>query len=193
MNGSYFGNAGLFLVNTLFGIYIVAVLLRVLLQLVRADFYNPICQALVRVTNPLVIPLRRVIPPLGQLDMAAVVLAFVLKIVQLWLAGKLVGQTVPVPAMFVFAVASLLQTLVTVFTVTIVAQVILSWIDPAGQNPVGGLLRKLNAPLVNPVRRYVPAIGGLDLSPLVVILTLQLAGILVVRPIFDLARYLTAG
>lgn len=193
MNGSYFGNAGLFLVNTLFGIYIVAVLLRVLLQMVRADFYNPICQALVRVTNPLLIPLRRVIPPVGQLDMAAVVLIFLLKIIQLWLAGTLMGQTAPIAAMLVFAVASLLQTLITVFTVTIVAQVILSWIDPAGQNPVGGLLRQLNAPLVNPVRRHVPAIGGLDLSPLIVILSLQLAGILIVAPVFDLARHVAAG
>ena len=193
MNGPYFGNAALFLINTLFGIYIVAVLLRVLLQLVRADFYNPFCQVLVRVTNPLVVPLRRVIPPVGRIDMAGVVLTFALKIVQLWLAGKLMGQTVPVPAMLVFAVASLLQTLVTIFTVTIVAQVILSWIDPAGQNPVGGLLRQLNAPLVNPVRRHVPAIGGLDLSPLIVILTLQLASILLVAPVFDLAGLLAAG
>jgi YggT family protein len=193
MNSSYFGNAGLFLVNTLFGIYIVAVILRVLLQLVHADFYNPICQALVRVTNPLLIPLRRIIPPVGQLDMAAVVLVFGLKLVQLWLAGKLVGQTTPLLAMLVFAVAALLQTLTTIFTVTIVAQVILSWIDPAGQNPVGGLLRQLNAPLVNPVRRNVPAIGGLDLSPLLVILALQLAGILIIAPIFDLARNIAAG
>ena len=193
MNSSYFGNAGLFLVNTLFGIYIVAVILRVLLQLVHADFYNPICQALVRVTNPLLIPLRRIIPPVGQLDMAAVVLVFGLKLVQLWLAGKFVGQTVALPAMLVFAVAALLQTLTTIFTVTIVAQVILSWIDPVGQNPVGGLLRQLNAPLVNPVRRNLPAIGGLDLSPLVVILALQLAGILIIAPIFDLARNIAAG
>ena len=189
MNGSYFGNAGLFLVNTLFGIYIVAVLLRVLLQLVRADFYNPICQVLVRVTNPLVIPLRRVIPPVGQLDMAAVVLAYVLKMVQLWLAGTIVGQTVNFPAMLVFALAASLQTLITIFTVTIIAQVILSWVNPVGQSPVTELLRQLNAPLVNPVRRHVPALGGLDLSPLIVMLILQLAGMLLVAPIFDLARH----
>lgn len=189
MNGSYFGNAGLFLVNTLFGIYIVAVLLRVLLQLVRADFYNPICQVLVRVTNPLVVPLRRVIPPVGQLDMAAVVLAYVLKIAQLWLAGVIVGQTVNFPAMLVFALAALLQTLITIFTVTIIAQVILSWVNPAGQSPVTELLRQLNAPLVNPVRRHIPALGGLDLSPLIVMLVLQLAGMLLVAPVFDLARH----
>jgi len=189
MNGSYFGNAGLFLVNTLFGIYIVAVLLRVLLQLVRADFYNPICQVLVRVTNPLVVPLRRVIPPVGQLDMAAVVLAYLLKIAQLWLAGVIVGQTVNFLAMLVFALAALLQTLITIFTVTIIAQVILSWVNPAGQSPVTELLRQLNAPLVNPVRRHIPALGGLDLSPLIVMLVLQLAGMLLVAPVFDLARH----
>lgn len=193
MNGSYFSNAGLFLVNVVFDICIVAVLLRVLLQLVQADFFNPICQFLVRATNPLVIPLRRVIPPLRQLDMASVVLVVVLKIVQLMLAGMLLGQEASFPAMLVFAVAALLQTLINIFTVTIVARVILSWIDPYGQNPMGGLLQKLNAPLLNPVRRYMPAIGGLDLSPFVVILALQLAGMLIVAPIFDLARHIAAG
>ena len=193
MNGSYFSNAGLFLVNVLFDIYIIAVLLRVLLQLVQADFFNPISQVLVRVTNPLVIPLRRVIPPLRRLDMAAVVLIIALKTAQLGLAGMLLDQEVSFPAMLVFAVAALLQTLITLFTVTVVVQVILSWIDPHSQNPVGGLLRKLNAPLLNRVRRYMPAIGGLDLSPLIVIVALQLARILIVAPIFDLARYVAAG
>ena len=193
MNGSYFSNAGLFLVNVVFDIYIIAVLLRMLLQLVRADFFNPICQFLVRVTNPLVIPLRRVIPPLRQLDTAAVVLVIGLKIAQLTLAGLLLGQKASFPAMLVFTVAALLQTLITIFTVTIVARVILSWIDPYAQNPVGGLLQKLNAPLLNPVRRYMPAIGGLDLSPFMVIVALQLARILLVAPVFDLARHITAG
>jgi YggT family protein len=121
--------------------------------------------------------------------MAAVVLAYVLKIVQLWLAGTIVGQTVNFPAMLVFALAASLQTLITIFTVTIIAQVILSWVNPVGQSPVTELLRQLNAPLVNPVRRHVPALGGLDLSPLIVMLILQLAGMLLVAPIFDLARH----
>lgn len=190
MSGSYFSNAGLFLINVLFDLYIIAVVLRILLQLVRADFYNPVCQFVVRITNPLVLPLRRVIPSLGRFDLAAGVLVFLLKLLQLMLAGFLLDATAPLPAIAVFAVASVIQTLVNVFTVTILGQVILSWIDPYGQNPFSSLLHRLNAPLLSPVRRRLPTIGGLDLSPLVVIVALQLAGMLVVAPVFDLGQML---
>lgn len=190
MAGSYFTNASLFLVNVLFNLYIIIVILRILLQLVRIDFYHPVSQFLVKVTNPLVLPLRRVLPPLGRFDTAAAVLVLLLKMLQLLLAGLLLDSSAPIPALATFAVASLLQTLVNILSVTILIQVILSWIDPYGQNPVSAVLHRLNEPLLAPVRRRMPDLGGIDLSPLVVIVALQLAGILVVAPIFDLGRAL---
>ena len=91
MNGQYFSNAGVFLASTLFGLYILAVMLRFLLQTVRADFYNPLVQVLVKITDPLLVPLRRLIPGMFGLDMAAVALLLVLQGVELMPEVKIVG------------------------------------------------------------------------------------------------------
>ncbi len=188
MGGGYFSNAGVFLIETIFGLYIGAVLLRLLLQWVRADFYNPLSQAIVKVTNPVLRPLRRVIPALGKLDTASVVLMLALQLINTWLVATLLGAAPGFFALLIVAVAELLKKLVYLYIFAIVIQAVASWIAPGSYNPVLGLIETLTAPLMRPVRRVLPPLGGLDLSPLVVIVLLQLALMLVVTPLADLAR-----
>ena len=187
MGGGYVSNAGVFLVNAGFTLYIGAVLLRLLLQAVRADFYTPVSQAIVKVTNPLVRPLRRYVPALGKIDTACLLLIFALQILNLWLVGLLYGAPLGVMAVCVIAVAELLSKTIYLYLFAIIIQAIASWVSPGAYNPVLSLVAALTEPLLRPVRQRLPDLGGLDLSSLVVIMLLQLGLLLVVAPIADLA------
>ena len=188
MGGSYVGNAATFLIHTLFGLYILLVMLRFLLQWARADFYNPVSQFIVKATQPPLTPLRKFIPGFGGLDTAALVFMVILKIVELWLVTGLLGMSPQIGGLALLSVAELLSLLINVFIFSILIQVIISWVNPGMNNPVMGLLHSLTEPLLGPARRVIPPISGLDLSPIIVIVVLQLASMLVVAPIRDLAR-----
>ncbi|MCK5361502.1 MAG: YggT family protein [Gammaproteobacteria bacterium] len=188
MGGSYVGNAATFLIQTVFGLYILIVMLRFLLQWARADFYNPISQFIVKATQPPLKPLRKVIPGIGGLDMAALIFMLVLKFVELWLVTGLLGMSPQIGGLAMLSIAELLGLLINVFIFSILIQVIISWVNPGMHNPVMALLHSLTEPLLAPARRVIPPISGLDLSPIIVIVCLQLASMLAVAPIRDLAR-----
>lgn len=188
MGGSYVGNAATFLIQTVFGLYILIVMLRFLLQWARADFYNPISQFIVKATQPPLKPLRKFIPGIGGLDMAALIFMLVLKFVELWLVTGLLGMSPQIGGLAILSIAELLGLLINVFIFSILIQVIISWVNPGMHNPVMGLLHSLTEPLLAPARRVIPPISGLDLSPIIVIVCLQLASMLAVAPIRDLAR-----
>ncbi|NCF25849.1 MAG: YggT family protein [Gammaproteobacteria bacterium] len=188
MGGSYVGNAATFLIQTVFGLYILIVMLRFLLQWARADFYNPVSQFIVKATQPPLKPLRKIIPGIGGLDMAALIFMLVLKFVELWLVTGLLGMSPQVGGLAMLSIAELLGLLINVFIFSILIQVIISWVNPGMHNPVMGLLHSLTEPLLGPARRMIPPISGLDLSPIIVIVCLQLASMLAVAPIRDLAR-----
>ncbi len=185
MGGGYFSNAGVFLINAVFGLYIYAVLLRFLFQLVRADFYNPLCQAIVTVTNPILRPLRRYIPALRGIDSASVVLLLGLQLVNTLLVVLVVGVSPNPVAVLVIAVAELFSKTVWTFMGAIFIQVIMSWVSPGAYNPVAAVLASLTAPLTRPARNLLPPLGGLDLSPMLVIIALQLLLMLAVQPLRD--------
>lgn len=191
MGNQYLAAASVFLIDTFFNLYIVAVLLRFLMQWVRADFYNPIAQFLIKVTNPALRPLRRVIPGLAGVDLASVVLLIALQMGDLFLSGLALGHRFTVQGLFVTAIAELLSTLLTLYFITILIEVILSWIGPGTYNPFVILVHQLNAPLLTPARRMIPSMGGFDFSPFVIVIVLQLLRILVVGPISDIGRSLT--
>ena len=187
MNGAlYFNHAGQFLIQIVFGSYILAVLLRFLLQWARADFYNPLVQVLVKLTNPPLLPLRRYIPGYRGLDMAAVVLMLLLQLLKLLLITWLFGQPVTVSGLLVRALAELLDLLLTVLLWAVIIQAILSWFNPDVRQPVVRLLNQLTEPVLRPARRLLPPISGLDLSPLLVIIVLQLGRILLLAPLQDI-------
>ena len=160
----------------LVGIFIM----RFLLQLVRADFYNPVSQAIVSLTNPLVMPLRRIIPGLKGLDLASLVAAAIVQILVLVLLYLIqTGRLPGVKYTLVESFFSLLNLVFRIYIMTIFLRVILSWVNPDPRNPIVSMLYSLTEPILAPARRVIPSIGGLDLSPLVVLLLLQALQILI--------------
>jgi YggT family protein len=164
----------IFIVDTLFALVVGAFLLRLLCQIVRTDFRNPLVQAIVRLTNPLVMPLRRMLPPIGRVDSASVVAVLLVQMLRTTLVLLLAGDGLPsVVPLLLLSVVELLDTTLLVFLGAIFLYVILSWVSPDGYTPAGRLLADLVEPLLRPFRRLVPPLGGLDLSPLAVILLLS--------------------
>lgn len=186
MNG-YLSEPLIFLIDILAGLYILCVLLRFLLQWVRGDFYNPLSRFLVTVTNPLLRPLRRIIPGWRGLDFASLLLALALKLATLGIIALILGLSVTPGGLAIGAIAKLISLVLYIFIFAIVAQAILSWVQPYGQNPMSSLLHSLTAPILRPARRIVPPIGGLDLSPMAAIIGLVLVQMLLLRPLFALA------
>ncbi len=187
MGNPYASDAATLLIQTLFGLYILVVLLRFMLQLVRADFYNPISQFIVKVTQPPLGPLRRIIPGFGGVDLASLVLMFALQYVEIWLLLGIHGKPPSVPGIAILAVAELLKLTIYLFFFSIIVQVVLSWVNPHAHNPITVLIFRLNEPILRPARRLLPPFSGVDLSPLLVLIALQLALILIVRPVGDMA------
>lgn len=188
LGSDYFSNPLIFLIKTLFGLYILAVLLRFLLQQSRADFYNPVSQFLVKITQPPLRPLRRVIPGLGGIDVAALVLLLILQLLEIAIVGLLQrGGLLPLPPMLVLAIAELVELTLNVYLVAVIVQAILSWVQP-GYNPATAILYSLTEPVLRPAQRILPPLGGLDLSPLVVIILIQLLKMLLMPPLYGLAR-----
>jgi len=179
MSSSYLTNPLEFLISTLFSLYIMVVMLRFILGAVRADFYNPVSQFLVRITNPLLVPMRRVIPSIRQYDTSALLLMLLLQLLSLLIIVLLRGASVPFIALLLAAVGELVVLAFNVFIFAIVIQVIISWVNPGTYNPVNALLHSITRPVLAPIQRIIPPISGIDLSPLVALIGLQVLKMLV--------------
>ena len=183
MSGSYLADPLVFLIRTLFGLYIAVVLIRFVLQWARADFYNPISQFVVRVTAPVLRPLRQIIPGYGGMDLASLVLAWALKAVELALIAGLLGHGGPLLGALAWAVPALLELVIDLFLFAILIRVVLSWVNPDPYNPAVALLDRLTDPVLSPAQRLLPPIGGIDLSPMLVMVGLVLLQMLLVPPL----------
>ena len=170
--------ATVFLIQTLFGFYLLAVMLRFLLQWVRADFYNPLVQFLVRITNPPLLPLRRIVPGYRGMDLASVVLAFALQFVEVLLVALLLRQSLVVGGLVLLTVMELLKLLINIYLWGIIIQVVLSWVNPDPRHPAARVLAQLTAPLLKPAQRLLPPISGVDLSPMLVVVALIFVSLL---------------
>lgn len=188
MGSSYVTNPIEFLIHTLFGLYILAVMLRFLLAVVRADFYNPVSQFLVKVTNPPLRPLRRVLPSVGKVDTSALVLMLALQMASFALIALLRGSAAPLGSLLILSVAELIGLFLNVLLFSIFVQVIVSWVSPGTYNPAISLLYSLTEPVLRPCRRLMPPIHGLDLSPLIALIAIQLAKMLLLPPLYALAH-----
>ncbi len=185
MGSSYFTNPVVFLRQIIFGAYILLVMLRFLLQLVKADFYNPISQFIVKATSPVLIYLRRIIPGLGGIDLASIIFMWILKAVELAMIMTLIG--LPTSYMIIaWAVPELIKLLFDIFIFAILIQVIMSWINPGAYNPAISLINSLVEPVLRPARRIIPPLGGLDLSPMLAMIGLYVLRMLVMPPILHL-------
>ena len=190
---NYFANAGAILIEVLFGMVVLLFVLRVLLQWVRANFYNPICQFIYKTTNPVLMPLRRVLRPLRNFDSAGAVVAFLLECLKVWLLVALAGRALGPAATLVLGFADLLSMLLSLYFVLILARVILSWVGRDSYHPIVPLIAQLTQPLLAPLRRALPELGGFDLSPMVAMLLLMLARALVIAPLQDWGAVLALG
>ncbi|NMQ18709.1 YggT family protein [Candidatus Competibacter phosphatis] len=170
--------ATVFLIQTVFGFYILAVILRFLLQCVRADFYNPLVQFLVRITNPLLLPLRRFVPGYRGLDLASVVLAFALQLLEVLLVTALFGRSLDIGGVLLVTVMELLKLLINIYLWGVIIQAVLSWINPDPRHPAARVLAQLTAPLLRPARRLLPPVSGVDLSPVLVVVALIFVSLL---------------
>ena len=183
MSSSYLTNPLVFLIQTLFGVYILAVLLRFLLQTVRADFYNPISQFLVKVTNPPLKILRRFIPGFGGIDIASLVLVWALQALELLLVLTITSGVVSLIGPLLWAIPKLVELVINIYLFAILIQVILSWVSPGNYNPASALIYSLTAPILRPAQRLLPPMGGLDLSPMLVMIGLVLLKMLLMPPL----------
>ncbi|MBL4798671.1 MAG: YggT family protein [Oleispira sp.] len=171
---------GMLVINTLVGLYLLVVVLRFLLQLVRADFYNPVSQFIVKATNLPLIPLRKVIPGWGGIDIASLVLALLVQAVAIVLILLLNGIQPPLQVAL-WAGIGVLSLLLKIYFWGLLITVIASWVAPNSYNPVLILINQILEPAIKPIRKIMPDMGGIDISPIVAFLLIQVLEILVVK------------
>jgi len=172
-------NALIFLLRTLADLFLIVLLLRLFMQLFRADFRNPVSQAIVRITSPFIVPLRRVLPPMGKIDTATLVVILLFELVFIAVLIQLLGGNLRGFELLYYAILRTVMVTLRFFFFAIIVYVILSWVAPGTYNPVTSLLSQLVNPILDPARRIIPTIGGLDLSPLLVAILLQALSIAV--------------
>lgn len=191
---AYFANAGMLLVEVLFGLAVGLFVLRALLQLVRANFYNPICQFIYKASNPPLVPVRKLLKPIGRFDLAAVVVAWVLECLKVLLLYAMMGLVPALAGLLVLGFAELVQFLLTLYFWLILIGIILSFVAAGGgQHPLVPLIAQLTEPVLRPFRRVIPPIAGLDFSPMVAMLALVLARLLIAAPLGDFGAWLARG
>jgi len=189
-----FSTAGMFLLQSIFDLYIFILLLRIVLQWVNTDSHNPLFVLIAKLTNPPLRPICRVIPSLHGIDLAAILLLLGLEMIKIALLVWLqVNATPHLIGLVVLGFAELLHQLINIFFYTIIALTILSWVSPLAHGPLIEILVRVSEPLIRPVRGILPSISGLDFSPLILIIGLKLLTILLVQPLTQIGASLALG
>lgn len=175
--------AAIFVIQTLGSLYLLIVLLRFILQLVRANFYNPLCQFIVKATQPLLKPLRRVIPSLFGLDMSSLVLAIIVQMVIFAVVLTLSYMSFNILGLLLWAIIGVTALFLKVFFFAMIISVILSWVAPGSVSPGAELVNQITEPALAPFRRFLPSMGGLDISPILAFMVIQLIQSFVIPPL----------
>ena len=174
--------AAVYVLQTLGSLYLLIVLLRFVLQLVRANFYNPLCQFVVKATQPLLKPLRRIIPSVFGLDMSSLVLAIIVQMILMALTLLLAYGTTGDPLhLLIWSIIGVTALFLKIFFFALIVSVILSWVAPASHNPGAELVNQITEPMLAPLRRVLPNLGGLDLSPILAFMILKLLDMMVIN------------
>lgn len=162
-----------FVLNTLLTLVVAVFLLRLLMPVVRADFRNPIGDAVLRITNPLVLPLRRMLPPGRRFDLASLIALLIVHFAKTVLLLLVAGATLRPDVVFVSGLFGLLIFVLKFYFYAVLVYALMSWFAGAAYSPAGNVLARLCEPLLAPFRRVIPPIGGLDLSALFLMIALQ--------------------
>lgn len=180
--GSNLGGAGLLLINTVVNFYLLLMMLRFLLQASRADYFNPLSQSVVKITQPAVRPFQGLLKPLmGRFDLATLVSALLIKVVVIIAILMISGFGMPpLPQLVIAGVATLASTILKIYFFALIAMIILSWVAPQSGHPAALLVMQLVQPIMAPVQRVIPPLGMIDLSPIVVFIAINLIDSLVI-------------
>lgn len=176
-----------FFIQSLFQLYIFIILLRFMLQLSKADFYNPLSQFIVKVTTPFLGPLRNIIPNLYNIDFASIILAWSMQLIMmivLILIQLIEFQSLPLTKIVIASLASIINQIMSIYLLTIIISALLNWFPSTSNQPIGLLIRQLVKPILNPFHQLLPNIGNMDISPIFAILTIQVIKILIKPWIF---------
>ncbi len=191
MDSSYLTNPIILVIDSLFSLYILAVLLRFLLQWCGAAFYNPISQFLVKVTHPPLRILRRFVPPMGKIDTSSLVLVLALQMLANFSILILQGITINIGALALLSLTDLVTLFINIFVFAVFARALLSWTNPGAFDSAASILASLTEPLLATCRKFIPDLGGIDLSPLAALLFLQLAKMVILPPLHQLASLIS--
>lgn len=164
-----------FIIKTLTQLYLLVLLLRFWLPMLGADFRNPLAQGILRITSPLVVPVRRFVPSMGRLDTSTILVAYVIQFLTVLLLLTIGGYRVDTVPIMVTTLIELAILSLNLFFFVILIKIILSWVAPHTHNYATALLTTLAEPILRPFRRIIPSIGGLDISPIFAIILLQAA------------------
>ena len=184
-------NALLFLINTLFSLYLFILVIRLILVWVRTDYFNPLTQFVVKLTDFLVKPLRRILPNIKNLETASFLWILVIETIKFYLVSILTFGAPNLTGLPILAVGDFLSLLIQVFTFAIIIQVILSFVQP--MSPFTHVLYKITSPIMRPIQKLIPPVGGFDITPIPALIILQLLAILLVSPIIEIGRSIAFG
>ena len=188
MRTDYASDTGIFLIDTVIGLYTLVVMLRFLFQLTGADFYNPISQTVVKLSNPPLVRLRRVVPSLPGIDTAAVVLLLILEMCRIAGINLLSGHSPAIVGLVLLSVGELLKLAIYIIIFSIFIRAMLSWFSGTGFTPVLRLMHTFTEPVLKIFRRLLPVTGGLDFSPIAVFIVFMVVLKIVVQPLLDFGR-----
>lgn len=188
MDSSYISNPFIFLIDTVFSLYILAVFLRFLLQWCNAEFYNPISQFLVKITHPPLKILRRFVPSIGKIDTSSLVLIMALQMCADFTILLLKDIDISIGSLTIISFTQVISLLFNIFIFAVFARALLSWLNPGAFNAAASVLQSLTEPLLDTCRKFIPDVGGVDLSPLAALLLLQLGKMMILPPLQQLAR-----
>ena len=187
MGATYMIDPIIFLIDTLCSLYIMAVLLRFLLQWCGADFYNPISQFLVKITHPPLRIMRRFVPSIGKIDSSSLVLMLSLQMATDFSILLLKGVNINIGALAILSMTQLISLLLNVLVFSVFARAVLSWVNPGAFYAAASIVEALSNPILNLCRKMIPNLGGIDLSPLAALLLLQMAKMVVLPPLHELS------
>lgn len=191
--GNSLNSAGIFLISSVFDLYLLVLMVRVILCWIRADYANPLTRFVIKLTQPIILPLRRIIPTIQNIELATILVILLLDTLKFSLIGLLLVGKIANPAgLFLLALGDSLKLLLNVFFYAILLQAILSWVQP-GYSPIARLLEQLTAPIMRPIQRVCPPVAGFDISPIPAMILLQLMIMVVAGSIVNLGAGVAFG
>jgi YggT family protein len=184
-------NGAFFIVGLLFDFYITILMIRLMLALVHADYYHPITQFVIKLTNPIVKPLKRILPDIRGFEISTLLVMLIVSALKFFIIIMASFGVPNIIGLFILAFAELLNLFFQTLTIVVILQALISWINP--HSPLYPMLYKMTSPLMRPIQRMIPPISGIDISPIFVVIIFQLLIIVMVNPLKALGLSIAIG